>query len=50
MATTKTPRPTTTVELGPDTRALLRKILLALEMLLGETVPDPGLEFEDAEE
>lgn len=35
------------VELGPRSLALLRRIALALEVLVGDQVPDPGKASED---
>lgn len=33
---------TTTVEAGPRTRALMRRMIRGMEMLLGEDILDPG--------
>ena len=40
-------RATTTVELGPRSLAVLRRIELALETLIGQRVEDPGKGTED---
>jgi hypothetical protein len=38
-----------TMELGPRSMALLRRILLALETIAGHEVPDLGRQYEDDE-
>lgn len=35
------------MELGPRSLALLRRILMALEEIAGEQMPDPGKQYED---
>lgn len=40
-------RATSTVELGPRSLALLRRMCLALETLTEHQYPDPGKQFED---
>lgn len=40
-------RVTTSVELGPRSLALLRRIVAGLEQLNGGTIPDPGKGTED---
>ena len=35
------------VELGPKSRALLRRLVLAIELQLGHEVPDPGIDSEE---
>ena len=37
------------MELGPRSRALLRRILLALETIAGDEMPDLGPQYEDDE-
>lgn len=51
MAVKASNRVSTSVELGPRSLALLRRILAALEQQIGDEVPDPGQESEiDAED
>lgn len=38
------------VELGPESKALLRRAVLALEKLVGSALPDPGPESETVTE
>lgn len=46
MADSPQNRVTASVELGPKARALLRRILMALEVLVGQEIPDPGQDTE----